>query len=292
MRVPNEFGHIFTVWGDPALKIDFSPLYDYSTVPYTWPEAGVFDWPHRGQLLGEIRNEGGIIRVDIFGGRGVPAGPVYFLRGQAPALNTWFDFAAGDPTVNTTGARMRFNVRAMPILDEGQAIPFVLIPTLADDNDVSPDPALRKALPGYDDDDGNGNDKGLAYWLAKAMRRVVTLELPSLIPHKFAKLSLNKQFPALAGNVVDTVATDLPDIRDLAAVDQIREMQAKLALWMAADSGRTQREFADLADATLASFADLRETIRQANAPDEDDAEETDTAEGGGGLTFGGWARG
>jgi hypothetical protein len=259
-----EFVYV-PVFADAGLDIRFAFVKGLSTRR----EDGHTD---RGRMYGLITPSGADAVVTLHSAYDRAADSL-----QAQGTITAADVAAGnwvDLVDLSQGARVK--LAAMPTT--AAARKFLIVPTFATDLDVDPDPDVCAAFPGY------GGVWGLAMWHAAAMREIMTVGLPSRIPHLFGELGMAAMVP------MEEAEIRIPDLRKLASVDSLRIAQANLVKALSAESLYHQDEWRQIADAARARYEKIMDDLGLANAPREETAAEA--APDNSGIGFGTWNRG
>jgi hypothetical protein len=138
--------------------------------------------------------------------------------------------------------------------------PIVLLPTFATDEDVMGSADAAAGLPGFDP------TRGLALFHAKAMRQMLTTDLPSKMPHLFGGRGLAAFLPV-------SQMAPLPELAKVANADALREAQATLVKALAAEDMEHVEEFRAMGAAARERYEALITDLGAANQPAEDKAE-------------------
>jgi hypothetical protein len=284
----NSFEYVPVISKLDKVGIRIAAIRNLSTVgPGAGPGTGSTD---RGRMFGRVTANGDVLTVKLYAD---PARAVEICTGTGSLddlyFNRFIDLTTGANGTHDENARLA--VTSLYAGDDPRTADFICFPSFADDADIFPDPSMCASLPGYDTGLQGGGDvqkaRGLAIWQVKAVKQLLTVNLPAAIPHLFGGNGLSALVP------MDEAEISFPDFRKIANVDQLREAQAALALAMAADANRHLREFRDMADDARERLKQIMEDIRLANEPADVEADETSEAiEGHGGISFGSFERG
>jgi hypothetical protein len=180
--------------------------------------------------------------------------------GTVAALSTFFDLAVQ----NSSGISGQASIASY----ESDDSTMVAVPTFAMDPDVFVQAAYVANMPGYD------TTYGLGYFHARAMRQLLTTDLPRAV--KF----LYPGGVGLAAFVPTDPAVTLPDLTQLA--------QAQLAKAMSAEESGHMEEWATMATAARERFDEIMAALADANTKDEEAGDQDATNQS---VSVGTWER-
>jgi hypothetical protein len=145
---------------------------------------------------------------------------------------------------------------------------LILVPTFATDVDVYTSPSASASLPGYD------AEYGLAYLHAQAMREIMTTGLPGAVPALFGG-------DGLATFVPTDVDAELPDLRQIASVDNLRVAQVNLVKALGAEQAEGVEGWMKVAENARKRYDAVMERLAALNTKDEEEAAEELESSGG-----------
>ena len=221
----------------------------------------------RGRLYGSLTAVDGGFALTMYADRGMSDGSAV-LAGEASSIATYFDLGS----VNASGMSGRAYLSTFAGSDDT----IVAVPTFAVDPDVVLLQAAAAQTPGWN------ASYGFGYVHAQAVRQMLTADLPSVLPDLYAgKAGLAPFVPGVPGS-------DLPDLRQLANVDQLRGAQSMLVKRLAALQSEYLLEWANVADRAGQRYMAMMTAIAKASVLQR---EATEAEQSGESVTFGGFSR-